>query len=638
MKDRQSFPFTPPVLHTPTRYLRRVASLLVIVAGLTFFAAPAGAQEIDSTQAARFQLADAFLRAGQFDRAVTLLEDLYASSPESYTFYAKLKEALENVKRYDDAIDLVSDRLEHERSPNYLADLARLYYLKDEEERAYTTWNEAIDVAPENPNAYRVVYQSLLDLREFSRAIEVLNRAREGTGMADGFRVELAYLYNLTGQHELAMDEYLAILRENDRQLGFVRGRLSRFIEQEEALRASIAATGRAVRLEPLNRAYRELLGWLYIEAESYEDALDAYRAIDRLEQENGQVLFNFAQMAGDAAAYDVASEAFQEVLNRYPEAPSAPQALAGLGEMHERWADKSGEQAFDEKGNRIGAPHYEKALQTFEAFLEQYPSHVLYPRVLRRIGRLQQDVFADLASAESTLNMVVSRYSHTQAADEAEFDLARMAVMRGQIDEAQLRFSRLEDRLRTGELAEQARFRLAQLHFFEGGFDAAQTIVEVIDVNTSTDVSNDAIELKLLLMENRGPDSLDVPLRRFARAMFYGEQRRPQVALDTLDAILAEFPQHPLADDVRFLRAEMLRDLALSVEAHDAFAEIPLLHPHSFLADQALFAAAEILETELGNEEAAVELYSRLLSQYPGSLLAGQARDRIRIMRGDGV
>jgi TolA-binding protein len=119
---------------------------------------------------------------------------------------------------------------------------------------------------------------------------------------------------------------------------------------------------------------------------------------------------------------------------------------------------------------------------------------------------------------------------------------------------------------------------------------------------------------------------------------MFYGERRRPQVALDTLDAILAEFPQHPLADDVRFLRAKMLRDLALSVEAHDAFAEIPLLHPQSFLADQALFAAAEILETELGNKEAAVELYSRLLSQYPGSLLAGQARDRIRIMRGDGV
>ena len=601
-------------------------------------AEPAGAQEIDSTMAERFQLADAFLRAGQFDRAVTLLEDLYATSPENYTFYAKLKDALESVKRYDDAIDLVDEQLERNRSPDLLSDLARLYFLKNEEERAFATWDQAIDLAPEDPNTYRIVYQSLLDVRQFSRAIGVLSRAREIDGLHDLFRVEIAYLYSLTGEHEGAMEEYLVILSENDRQLGFVRGRLSRFIEQEEALRASIAATARAVRLEPLNRAYRELLGWLYIEAESFDNALDAYRAIDRLEQEDGQVLFNFAQMAGDAAAYDVASDAFQEILERYPQAPSAPQALAGLGEMHERWADKTAEPAFDEAGERIDSPHYDKALETFETFLKLYPSHALYPHVLRRIGRLHQDVFVDLAAAESTLNKVVSRYPHTHAADEAEFDLARMALMRGEIDEAQLRFSRLEERLRTGELAEQARFRLAQLHFFEGEFDAAQTIVEVIDVNTSTDVSNDAIELKLLLMENRGPDSLDTPLREFARARFLSEQMRPEDALEALDSILEEYAQHQLVDDVRFLRAEMLRRLGRSVEAHQAFAEFPLLHPHSYLTEQSLFAAAEILELELGQKDDAVMLYSRLLSEYPGSLLASEARARIRRLRGDGV
>lgn len=618
--------------------LRRLTAFLAVCAVLAVGSPPAGAQEIDSTQAARFQLADAFLRAGQFDRAISLLEDLYAGSPSNYAFYAKLAEALENVKRYDDVIDMVNDRLVAERTPELISDLARLYYLKDEEERAYTTWDEAIETAPENANTYRVVYQSLVEVRQFERAIEVLERARETTGKHDGFRSDLAYLYSLTGRHESAMEEYLALLNENERQLGFVRGRLSRFVEQEEALRSSIAVTARAVRQVPLNRSYRELLGWLYVEAKSFEQALEAYRAIDRLEQEDGQVLFNFAQMAGDAAAYDVASDAFQEILSRYPDAPSAPQALAGSGEMHERWAEKSRERAFDHRENRVNAPHFEKALEIYETFLKRHPSHPLYPTVLRRIGRLQQDVFIDLSSAEATLREVVSRYPQSTAADEAEFDLARLALMRGQIDEARLRFSRLGERLRTGELAEQARFRLAQLHFFAGEFDAAQTIVEVIDVNTSTDVSNDAIELKLLLMENRGPDSLDVPLRQFARAMLYDEQRRPQAALDTLDTMLAEHARHALADDARFLRANVLRKLGRSLEAHDAFAELPLMHPQSFLADRSLFAAAEIQEHELGNNEAAVELYSKLLSTYPGSLLAPEARARIRTLRGDGV
>ncbi len=632
------------MLKRQTTFLRTSVAFLILFAGFLSDLpaqaqnAQAQNQDIDSTQVARYQLADSFLRAGQYDRAITLLEDLYASSSGNYTFYDKLKEAYEGVKRYDDAIDLVNDRLEGDRSPPLLSDLARLFYLKDEEDRAYATWEEAIDTAPENPNSYRIVYQSLLDVRQFDRAIDVLERAREATGHGDAFRVDLAYLYSLTGRHEEAMVEYLAVLSANDRQLGFVRSRLSRFIEQEEALRASIAATERAVRQEPLNHAFRELLGWLYIEVESYKHAFDAYRAIDRLQKEDGKVLFRFAQMAADAAAYDVASEAFQEILTRYPNAPSAPQALAGYGEMHERWANKSGEHAVDDQGGRTEAPHYEAALDTYQRFLQEHPSHPLYPDVLRWIGRLQQDVFSDLDSAEKTLQEVVSRYPETNAANEAEFDLGRTALMRGKLDEARLRFSRIEERLHTGELAEEARYRLAQLHFFAGEFDAAQTIVDVIDVNTSTDVSNDAIELKLLLMENRGPDSLNTPLESFARAMLYHEQRRPQVALDTLESVLAKYPEHALADDVRFLRANVLRQIGRSAEARDAFAELPLIHPQSHLADRALFSAAEIEERELGADDAAISLYARLLAEYPGSLLASQARERIRALRGGGV
>lgn len=621
------------------RFLRPAAASLIIAAGLAA-AAPAQAQDegIDSTQVARYQLADSFLRAGQFDRAITLLEDLYASSSGHYAFYDKLKEAYEGIKRYDDAIDLVNARLEQNRAPDLLADLARLYYLKDDEEFAYATWDEAIDEAPDNPNSYRIVYQSLLDVRQFERAIDVLLRARESTGQADAFVVDLAYLFNLTGRHEEAMTEYLSVLAENGRQLGFVRSRLSRFIEQEEALRSSIAAAERAVRREPLNHAYRELLGWLYIEAESYQNAFDAYRAIDRLQQEDGQVLFRFAQMAADAAAYDVASDAFQEVLTRYPDAPSAPQAMAGFGEMHERWADKLGERAVDSRGRRSDAPHYETALETYQAFLEEHPTHPFYPGVLRRIGRIQQDVFYDLDAAEATLQEVVSRYQATDAANEAEFDLGRTALMRGDLDGARLRFARIEERLRTGELAEQARYRLALIHFFQGEFDAAQTVADVIDVNTSTDVSNDAIELKLLLMENRGPDSLNTPLQTFARAMLYDEQRRPQLALDTLESALARYPDHALADDIRFLRANVLRRMGQTTEARDAFAELPLMHPQSHLADRALFYAAEIEERELDSKDEAITLYTRLLSEYPGSLLAAQARDRIRELRGGGV
>ena len=596
------------------------------------------AQQIDSTQIARYQLADSFLRAGQYDRAISMLENLYDINPSVYAFFDKLKQAYESVKRYDDALALIDDRLSNGNIPSILAEKARLLYISGEEKTAYETWNEVLAVDPNNQNNYRIVYQSLVLVRLFDFAIETLVQGRFRVGDPSLFQSDLASLYSITGQFEPAMEEYLHILAADPRQMAIIRSRLSRYTDQEEALRSSITVTARAVRSEPLNRAYREILGWLYIEAGLYRQALDAYRAIDRLEQEEGVVLFSFAQTAAGASAFDVAMEAYAEILNRYPDGTIAPQALIGIGEMHERWGEAERETAFDPQGNRISVPHYDHALASYQSFIQQYPSDPFFPEILRRIGHLQLDVFFNTPEAVTTFEEVVAFYPNTIAADKAEYDLGRAAVLGSQLEDAQLRFSRLEDRLRIGELAEQTRFEMALVYFYKGEFDASLALTEVMDVNTSTDVANDAIELKILLIENRGPDSLDTPLTFYAQARLLNRQRHTFRALDSLNALLAQYSDHSLADEARFLRAEILRDTGQYEYALTAFAELPLLYPHSFLADKSLFAAAEIQELLLKNHDEAVEMYTRLLNTYPGSLLANESRHRIRRLRGDGI
>ncbi len=595
-------------------------------------------QQQENPQIVRFRLADTFLRSGQFDQAIGLLEDLYAEAPRNDAFYEKLKEAYNNVKRYEEAAALVRARLVDTRSAALLSDLANIRYLQGNEKDAYATWQEAVETAPTDPNAYRIVYRSLLGVRQFERAVSLLEQARAATGQTALFRVELAYLCSISGLYAKAAEEYLALLKENDRHLDFVRSRLGPFLEEEEALASSLVVVQDAVRTDPLYRTWRELLGWLYIEAEDFANALGEYRAIDGLAGGQGHMLFEFARTAAEAGAYNKASEAYREVLERYPDAPAAARTLAAFGAMHIRWAAEIDERAFDETGNRIGAPHYDEALAAYQTFLQQYPHHELYPDVLHRIGRLQQDVFLDTGSAESTFLQVVSAFPDTRAADQAAFDLANIAIIHGQLDDARLRFNRLIERLRTGDLVEQARFNLASIHMLAGEFDAALSLVDIIDAHTSTDVSNDAITLKILLLGNRGPDSLDMPLRRYAGALLARKQRRPLAALDSVDALLSMYPSHALADEARFLRGEILLAAGRGQEAYETFAEIPLMYPASFLADRALFEAAGILSRESGKSEEAIAVYRRLLSEYPGSLFAGKARDHIRRLRGDGV
>ncbi|NNE71244.1 MAG: tetratricopeptide repeat protein, partial [Rhodothermales bacterium] len=239
---------------------------------------------------------------------------------------------------------------------------------------------------------------------------------------------------------------------------------------------------------------------------------------------------------------------------------------------------------------------------------------------------------------AEAEYNLILERWPNTDTAERASFELARLAVLRNRMGEAQTRYSRLADRLRTGELAEAARFELALIHFYRGEFDAALSLTESMKENTSADVSNDAIALKVLLVENRGPDSLDVPLRGLASSRLLTRQQRFQEALDAADEVLAAIGNHALVDELMFERAGILEALGRHTDAVAAFKEFPLIHPDSHLGDRSLFEAARLESEVLGLDDAATDTLTRLLTEYPGSLLASEARTRIRILRGDGT
>lgn len=621
--------------------MSRFVQLLAVVLSVGVIAPSALGQAAGQRDglAAKFQLAEAYLRAGQFERAVVLLEDLHRTEPGSFAFYDKLRDAYVSLKRYDDAIGLVDDQMASlGRIPSLLSERAGLLYQKGEEQAAFDGWNEALQGAPADQNAYRSVYFSMSTNRLFDRAIEVLERGRRVLGDDSLFRADLSYLFGVLGRHDLAMQEYVGMILDNPTQLAFVKRRLARLSEQDSMPASSLPVLERAVRRDPLNRPLRELAGWLYMEAGAYHRALESYRAIDRLENEQGLVLFAFAQEAANAEAFDAALQAYDEILSRYPDGPSASSALFGMAEMHEKQGQLEGERAFDASGNRVPAPHFDAAMERYRDFVGRYRNDPRYPMALQRLGALEQQVFFDLGAAESVLSEVMRRFAETDAASRARFNLGEIALQRGDLIEARLTFSRLQEELEIGELAERARFEMALIDTYSGRFESALALVSALDANTSTDIANDAIALKVLLRENKGPDSLNVPLALYARAQLLQRQRRSAEALHVLDSLLAAYPTHALADEVHFARAEAFRDLGALNEAVEAFLKMRDLFPASYLVDRSLFQAAEIFERDLRNAPAALQAYQNILVDYPGSLLAPQVRTRIRRLRGDGI
>jgi tetratricopeptide (TPR) repeat protein len=617
--------------HDRTVRSKLYPGVLLLLTSLTvgLYAPPLHAQESDEAQLRQFQRANQYLRAGKDERALELLEDLHDQAPENTAFYRKLKETYEGVKRYDDALQLVDARMGSSPTVSLRSEKARLLYLKEETERANDTWDRAVQQAPNRADTYQTVYETLVGLRHFRKAISVLKKGRETLNRPRAFRTELARLFGLDGQFEKAMQEYTALLADAPRRVSYVRNRLQTFVEQGQGIEAGIRVLRRTIENSPLNPAYRKLLAWLHMEQDDYAAAYDVYRALDRLQEQGGTVLFEFARTAADAQQYSVATQACKAILERHPNADVAPTVQKTLGDLYREWADADAE----EMASIQDTSRYDQARAAYETFLQSYPDHPAYPEGLLRLGTLHLDVNHALGEAQSTLEQLVRNHFQADVVEKGQYHLARIALLRDSLDRARVLFSRLADDARESDLADRARHELSRLHFYRGEFEAALSRAKATSQNPAADVANDAIELKTLLQENRGPDSLDAALKTFAQARLQMRQRAHEQALATLDTLLASHSRHPLADNARFRQGTAhlaRRDTAAALKA---FRSVPERHPRSPHADRSLFRAGQLLEAD-GQSAAAVEVYNRLLAEYPTSLLAGDARGRLRTLQ----
>ena len=590
-------------------------------------------QSPDSTQLRQLNRAESLLESGQSDPAIRLLESLHTQAPDNEAFFRTLKEAYEETKQYESAISLLDDRIEDQPSPSLLAEKGRLLHQSGQRDRASTTWDEALALRPQEVGTYRTVYQTLMDLRLFSQAIDVLTKGRSVLNRPGLFRTDLAYLYSLDGQHGPAMQEYVALLSDSPDRTDYVRERLQPFVDRDEGIGASIDVLQSALSEASSNAAYRRLLGWLHMENNDYPAALEVYRALDQQHDRQGQVLFSFAQRATDAEQYDVATQAYETLLDRYPESPVAPRARRGLGDMYRRWADQAADSAVLVDTNSARARRYDAARSAYRTFLNKHPSHEDSPKVRTDLGTLQLDAYRNLTAADSSFRTVLERTPGSSSAPAAEFHMGRIALLRESFDLARRRFTRLADSHQNTNWGQQAQLELARLAYYQGAFDDALSRTNSLTTNTDTDVANDAIDLKVLIQENRGPDSLDSALRLFAQAQFAKRKRAYDTATTRLDSLVRVHGQHPLADDGLFQQAQVRLAQGDTTTALQVLDKLPRQHPQSPYADRSLFRRAQVQEAQ-GHLTAATSTYDRLLTDYPQSLLASDARSRLRTLR----
>ena len=629
--------------------MRLLAALLVLApaalapaAGAQTPAPPPTPMRVDqipaeaSSPARAFTLASTLLQNGRVDEATAMLEDLYRDRPDALAVWLKLQEAYTAARRYDDVVRLADDRLAREgASAEVLAERGVALSRAGRPDQAAASWQDAVAVAPGDEQTYRTVANAISTLRLFGEAAAVLDQGRQRLGDDGLFLMERGYLYGLALDYQAAVDLYLGLLAESPEYRPSVQARLTRMLSGQGAAEIFAAAIDRAAALDPLSRSLRELQSWLALERGDYDAALDAVRALDRLERERGESLLAFAVRAESARAPQAAARALDEVLERHPDGPAAPAALVMRASLWEA-ASRAGRERAD-----LGpTPNADAARDGYRAFLGAHPADDQAPAAALALADLLRDVYRDFDGSEENLRRAAQGRNAGVAA-QARLALGDVAVRRGDLDAARARFADVDETVRIGPLAEQARYELALVDFYEGLMFSALARAEALDENTAADAANDAIALRVTLNEVLDPeaapeeDPSQSALSVYARAALAHRQQDTALALATLDSLdAAVSATHALADQSLYLRASALAAAGQAAQAVAVLDQLEAEHADSYFLDRAYRLQAQAYERDLGDRAAAAERYDRLLDRFPGSPLAPEARAELRRLR----
>jgi outer membrane protein assembly factor BamD (BamD/ComL family) len=95
-------------------------------------------------------------------------------------------------------------------------------------------------------------------------------------------------------------------------------------------------------------------------------------------------------------------------------------------------------------------------------------------------------------------------------------------------------------------------------------------------------------------------------------------------------------FAYHPILDEVLFKKAQIKMKQGKYDEADTLLGTLVKGFPSDILADLALMTRGRLNEDQFGNKEKAMKYYEDLMTKYPGSIYAVDARKRFRYLRGD--
>jgi len=567
----------------------------------------------------------------KYDEAIAIYSELYKTSPDSvYTEYLNTLLAAGKYKQAEKIVEKKASLFPRNiHSPEMNLELGQVYEKTGKPDKAKVQYDSVIGMINGDDIFTTNIAKTFTDIGRDDYAITTYERALQMLGNPPMYGRPLALLYAKSGNLEKAVEALLRGGPSVFMTADYAKEMLLEILgTDQKKLQQVQKALVKKINAEPNNNYYAEILTWIYTQKNDWDGALMQIEAIDDRNQENGRRVMDFARTAVAARQFEVANKGFDDIISKGKDVPyfvlaKSEKLASALKQL--------------ELNNERKPEDIAGLAAMYDSFLVEFPKY--YTMQTASDFAMLQAVYANNTkrAIEILKRSIAEPDTRRNMMGVFKLQLGDYYLLSGKIWDASLSYSQVEKEYKQDVIAEDARFRNARLAFYRGDFDLAQKQLAILKSGTSNLISNDAIDLSVLITENV-EDSNTAPLQRFATAGLLMFQNKDKEAEKMVDSIIAATPKHPLADDIVMMHANIAMKHRDFTAALGYYKTIIDKYGKDVLGDDAVFRTAEIYDTELHQPQEAKKYYEQLIIDYPGSTFVQTARQKLADIKTQGI
>lgn len=565
-----------------------------------------------------------YYKNGDFEKALLSYKKLYNKSPNNNTYLLQLVKSLQQLEKYQEAETLLLEQISRVNYPPLLIELGYNYQLQNNIINAETYYESALKTIDQNPNFVFVVGKAFEDRSLLDQAITAYEKAMVLKPDLN-FNVQLARIYGDQGNVEKMFESYLNFVELNDSYINTIKRAFSEFISENSDNKNNVLL--KRILLKKIqtdqNLLWNEMLSWLFVQQKDYNKAFTQEKAMFFRQPESLDRIEELAHIALADKAYQVALDIFTYLTETAQDLDTKLKAYYNLIEIKTQLATKE---------------EYNSILSEYKTIFDTYGTHTKTLFIQISYAHFLAFYKHEPNQAVSVLKQSLELPLNSFQEAGVKLELGDVLVLQEKFNEALIYYTQVQRNLKNSTLSQEARYKVAKTSYYKGDFKWAESQLKILKSSTSQLIANDALDLMLLITDNKYEDSTQTALKLYAKADLMAFQNQTDNAIELLDEILTNHKGKTIEDQALFKQAQLFEKNQEYHRAEANYQAIITNFSDDILADDAYFFLAELYRKKLNQPEKAQELYEKIVFNYQDSIYFVDARNNFRSLRGDAI